>query len=197
QPFPRHACTGLRLVQHGAHDQLDPERASRTVSEIEDGVGRERARLGAVPDAAAGRSIPDASLGSPAIEAAAERIHEQQLLLHDAADGDDASEGAREHAGDDQGRDPAHVLVRLAAFRFRPAAGNLRPAVPDRAGQAQYSGAERRADLQSRPDAGEEAGDGVISGDTFSSWPGLSRPSTSWPDTSKKDVDARHKAGHD
>ena len=51
-----------------------------------------------------------------------------------------------------------HVLVRLAAFRFRPAAGDLRPAVPDRAGQAQHPGAERRADLQSRPDAGEEAG---------------------------------------
>src|ERR1700686_510004 len=27
------------------------------------------------------------------------------------------------------------------------------------------------------------------------SWPGLSRPSTSW--CAKKDVDARHKAGHD
>ena len=35
--------------------------------------------------------------------------------------------------------------VRLAAFRFRPAAGNLRPAVPDRAGQAQHPRPERGA----------------------------------------------------
>src|SRR5215216_448824 len=34
--------------------------------------------------------------------------------------------------------------------------------------------------------------------DTFhSSWPGLSRPSTSYPPRVSKDVDARHKAGHD
>src|SRR5260370_21890902 len=31
----------------------------------------------------------------------------------------------------------------------------------------------------------------------MSSWPGLSRPSTSSLDLGKKDVDARHKAGHD
>ncbi len=43
-------------------------------------------------------------------------------------------------------------------YRFRSAAGDLRPAVPDRAGQAQYSGPERGADLQSRSDAGEETG---------------------------------------
>jgi hypothetical protein len=29
------------------------------------------------------------------------------------------------------------------------------------------------------------------------SWPGLSRPSASLVSTSRKDVDARHKAGHD
>ena len=69
QPLPRHACAGLRLVQHGAHDQLDPERDSGAVSETEVGVGRERARLGAVPDAAARRPVPDASLGGAAAEA--------------------------------------------------------------------------------------------------------------------------------
>src|SRR5882757_1071863 len=31
----------------------------------------------------------------------------------------------------------------------------------------------------------------------FSSWPGLSRPSTSFLPLESKDVDARHKAGHD
>jgi hypothetical protein len=31
----------------------------------------------------------------------------------------------------------------------------------------------------------------------FSSWPGLSRPSTSCGPTGKEDVDARHEAGHD
>jgi hypothetical protein len=33
--------------------------------------------------------------------------------------------------------------------------------------------------------------------DTFPSWPGLSRPSTSFLLDGNKDVDARHKAGHD
>jgi hypothetical protein len=32
---------------------------------------------------------------------------------------------------------------------------------------------------------------------TFSSWPGLSRPSTSFLVGGGEDVDARHKAGHD
>jgi hypothetical protein len=31
----------------------------------------------------------------------------------------------------------------------------------------------------------------------FPSWPGLSRPSTSFLPRDRKDVDARHKAGHD
>jgi hypothetical protein len=31
----------------------------------------------------------------------------------------------------------------------------------------------------------------------ISSWPGLSRPSTSFLPRESKDVDARHKAGHD
>ena len=31
---------------------------------------------------------------------------------------------------------------------------------------------------------------------SFSSWPGLSRPSTSSLPHDRKDVDARHKAGH-
>ena len=79
QPLPRHARAGLRLVQHGAHDQLDPERHSRAVSEAEDDVGRERARLGAVPDAAARRSVSDASIGGAAAQAAAERIHERAI----------------------------------------------------------------------------------------------------------------------
>jgi hypothetical protein len=35
-----------------------------------------------------------------------------------------------------------------------------------------------------------------LSEDQFSSWPGLSRPSTSFL-LDGKDVDARHKAGHD
>src|SRR5262249_47755060 len=141
----------------GAHDQLDPEWNPRAVSEAEDSVGRKRPRLGAVLDAAARRPVPDARLRGAAAQADAERIHEHQLLLYHAADGDDASEGAGEHAGDDQGRAPVFFLARLAAFRFRPAAGDLRPAVPLRPGQAQYSRPERGADLQPRSDAGEEA----------------------------------------
>src|SRR4051812_39264283 len=39
--------------------------------------------------------------------------------------------------------------------------------------------------------------DRVRAGTLFSPWPGLSRPSTSYAVARKKDVDARHKAGHD
>ena len=57
QPLPRHARAGLRVVQHGAHDELDPERHPRAVPQAEIGVGRERPGLGAVPDAAPRRSV--------------------------------------------------------------------------------------------------------------------------------------------
>src|SRR6202012_392750 len=41
------------------------------------------------------------------------------------------------------------------------------------------------------------SGGGRGEGLSVSSWPGLSRPSTSMPATQEEDVDPRHKAGHD
>ena len=76
QPLPRHACAGLRLVQHGAHDQLDPQRAARAFPQAQGDLDRERARLGALPDAAPRRPVPDASLRGSAAQADAQRVHE-------------------------------------------------------------------------------------------------------------------------
>ena len=90
QPLPRHACARLRLVQHGPHDELGAERDSRALPQTEVGMGGERTRLGAVPDAAPRRPVPDAALRGAATQAHAQRIHEPQLLLYDAADGNHA-----------------------------------------------------------------------------------------------------------
>ena len=70
QPLPRHARARLRLVQHGAHDELGAERHPRALPQAQVGLGRERARLGAVPDAAARRPVSDAALGGAAAQAA-------------------------------------------------------------------------------------------------------------------------------
>ena len=64
-----------------------PERFPKLKTDL----GRERARLGAVPDAAARRPVPDAAVRGAAAQAAAERIHARELLVHDPADGDDAT----------------------------------------------------------------------------------------------------------
>ena len=114
-------------------------------------------RLGAVRDAAARRSVPDASVRGAALEAPAVRIHARPLLVHDAADGGEQPQGAGVHVRDDQGRHPAAVCVRLAAFRFRSADRNHRPAVPVGTVQAQHPGPQRGADLQPRSDPGEAA----------------------------------------
>ena len=57
----------------------------------------------------------------------------------------------------DQGGHAVAVRVGLAAFRLRPAERDHRPAVPLRAVQAEHPRPQRRADLQSRSDAGEAA----------------------------------------
>ena len=61
-------------------------------------MGRKRTGLGAVPDAAARRPVSDAPLRGAAAQAHAQRVHESELLLYDAADGDHASQGAGKHA---------------------------------------------------------------------------------------------------
>ncbi len=125
-------------MQHGAHDELDPQRHPRTVPEAEVDLGRERARLGAVPDATARRPVPDAAIGGAHAQAPPERLHARALLVHDAADGNQQHESVAGNPGDDQRRDPAPVRFGLAALRLRPAVDDLRPAVPVRAGQAQH-----------------------------------------------------------
>src|SRR6185437_327784 len=132
------------------------QRHPRALPQAEIDLDRERPRLGAVPDAAARRPVSDAAIGGAAAQAIAERIYAAQLLVHIAADGDHASARARSHAGDDQRRNPAAVLLRLAALRFRPAGDDLRPAVPVGAGQAQHPRPQCGADLSSRSDATKE-----------------------------------------
>ena len=56
----------------------------------------------------------------------------------------------------DQGRHPAAVVVGLSALGLRPAVDDLRPAVPQRAGQAQHPGRHRGQAVQPRSEAGEE-----------------------------------------
>ena len=79
QPVSRHACAGLRLVQHGAYDELGPERHSRALPETQDNMGRKRTGVGAVPDAAARRPVSDAPLRGAAAQAHAQRVHESAI----------------------------------------------------------------------------------------------------------------------
>ncbi len=90
-------CAGLRLVQHGAHDQLGAERAARALPQAQGDLDRERARVAAVHDPAARQRVPDALVGVPGPEEAAGRVHHRHVL-HVAADGNPAR---HEPAGSD------------------------------------------------------------------------------------------------
>ena len=84
------------------------------------------------------------------------RIHARDVLFV-AADGDS---GRPVDPGgdlqDDQGRDPAGVVVRLSALGLRPAVERLRPAVPQGDGQAQHPRRQCGEAVQARHQAGEE-----------------------------------------
>ncbi len=139
---------GFVWCNHRAHDELDAQRYSRAVPEAQVAVGRERPRLGAVPDAAARRSGADAAVGSAAAQAAAERIHEPAIASTPCSRWRRRTRRRCEMTLDMiKARDAAHVRVGLAALRFRSAAGDLRSAVPVGAGQAQHSRPERRAEF--------------------------------------------------
>ena len=84
----RDPCAGLFVVQHPAHDQLGGERHSGALPGAQVDLDRERARLGAVRDAAPRQRIHDALVGSADAQAPAERLHARDVL-HLAADGDD------------------------------------------------------------------------------------------------------------
>ena len=109
-----------------------------------------RADLGLLPDAAARPLLHDAHLGLPAAQAQAERVHAGDVLLVAADGGAGRSLGPGGDLQDDQGRDPAGVVVGLPALGLRPAELHLRPAVPEGAGQAQHPRRQRRAAVQSR-----------------------------------------------
>ena len=94
-------------------------------------LDRERARLGAVPHAAARFRIHDALVGGAAAEAAAERVHRRHVF-HQPAAGTLQPEAHRGDVRGDQGRDAAAVRVRLAALGFRSAEFDHHAAVPRR-----------------------------------------------------------------
>ena len=82
-------------------------------------------------------------------------MRDMYLLL--AADGNDRHGGAGADLPHDQGGDPVALFVRLSALGFRPAVDDLRPAVPERAGQAQHSRRQCDEAVQSQT-AGAKAG---------------------------------------
>src|ERR1700760_4115843 len=105
--------------------------------------------------------MDDALVGSAALEAPAVGLYARDVLF-DAADGDGAQpRGARAHVQDDQRRDATHVRVRLSALGYGPAVDDLRSAVPQRAGEAQYPRRQRQALLQ--PRAGDLRGEAAPS----------------------------------
>ena len=113
-----------------------PERFPRLKTDLD----RERARLDPVPDAAARQRIHDAHVGLRAAQEEAERLYARHVF-HLAADGDGGQpRGAAAHLQDDQRRDAAAVLLGLSALGHGPAEHHPRPAVPERAGQAQHPG---------------------------------------------------------
>ena len=99
-----------------------------TLPQAQSAVDRERARLGAVHDAAARQRVHDALLGSAGAEAVAERLYARDVFL-DATDGDHRHGRAGADLPHDESGNPAALFVRLPALGFRSAVNHLRPAV--------------------------------------------------------------------
>ena len=119
-------------------------------------MDRERADLGLRADAAARSFLFDAHVGLPVAEKKAERIYARDVLLV-AADGKARRQlDPRSDLQDDQGRHAAALVVGLSALGFRHARRDLRPAVPQRDGQAQHSRRQCRAGVRTRYESGEE-----------------------------------------
>ena len=87
-------------------------------------VGRKRARLGAVHDAALRQRIYDALVGSAGAEEKAERLYARHVFLL-AADGNDRHGGAGANLPHDQRGNPVALFVRLSALGFRSAFDDL------------------------------------------------------------------------
>src|SRR6201986_1237801 len=96
--------------------------------------------------------MDDALVGGAALEAPSQRLHARDVLF-DAADGDGPQpRGLGAYLQDDQRGDPAPLFVRLSALGYGPAVDDLRSAVPQQIGEAQYPRRQRQAALQSRAD---------------------------------------------
>ena len=105
-------CARLRLVQHGAHDELGAERAAGALPQTQADLDRERPRLAAVHDPAARQRIHDALVGMPRPEEAAGRVHHRHVLRV-AADGNAARhEPARSDFQVHQGGDASFCIRR-------------------------------------------------------------------------------------
>ena len=119
-------------------------------------MDRKRADLGLRADAAARSFLLDAHVGLPVAEKKAERIYARDVLLV-AADGEAGRQlDPRSDFQDDQGRHATLVVVRLSALGFRHARRDLRPAVPQRDGQAQHPRRQCRARVRPRYESREE-----------------------------------------
>ncbi len=127
--------------------QLGHQRHGRALPQAAGDLDRVRARLGAVPDAAARPRIHDAPVGGAAPQEEAVGLHARHVLFL-AADGDPGPPGAGMHLPHDQCGDAAALFLGLSALGFRSARHDLRPAVPLGEGQAQHSRRHRGAPVQ-------------------------------------------------
>ena len=105
--------------------------------------------------------VHDARLRVSSAQTAAERVHAGNVLHQPAARAQQHEAHAGDHGGD-AGGNAAPLCVRLAALGFRCPQQHHPIAVPQRAGQAQHFGSQRRPVVRSRSAGGEirQEGDG-------------------------------------
>ena len=129
----------LSFVHYQPHppDQLGDQRPARALPEAQAGLGRERARLGALHHAAARPRVHDARVRGAHAQAAAERVHPRDVF-HQPAAREEQHEAARGDLRRHEGRDAAAVRLRLAALGLRSAELDHHHSVPERAGQTQH-----------------------------------------------------------
>ena len=150
---------GFTWLQHAAPDQLADERHAGALPEAQDDLDRERARLGAVPDAAARQRIHDAHVGGAAAQAASRAITCARCIYTsqpmEMVDNRKALELTFKMINAETqllyASDYPHWDMDLPS-------DDLRPAVPERAGQAQHPRRQCAAAVQPRAGAlGDQA----------------------------------------
>src|SRR5581483_2426384 len=85
EPLRVDSCDLVRPLQHRPYDQLADERHAGALPAPEADLGRERARVGSVSDAAARPRVSDANIRSAAPEASPERVQARDVLHLTAA----------------------------------------------------------------------------------------------------------------